>query len=100
MDIFARIKSDQTQAMRVLVIDKQSLKIQKEFELEPGFAFHFGNAWEETDGTIHFDASLYPDVTVLHQLSEVMQGAIQNPNTEGTNGAFYFKTKWHQYENI
>jgi len=88
---FARIKSDQTQAMRVLVIDKQSLKLQKEFELEPGFAFHFGNAWEEGDGTIHFDASLYPDVTVLHELSKVMQGATQNPNTQSQTALFTLK---------
>ena len=97
---FARVQSDNTQAMRVLVVDRQNLKLKREFELEPGFAFHFGNAWEETDGTIHFDASLYPDVTVLHQLSEVMQGAIQNPNAKAQTALFTLKPNGTSMKNL
>ena len=71
---FSSIAFEPKKAMRVLVVSKQTLTVTKEYELPPGFAFHFGNAWEEQDGTIHFDASLYDDVQVLHNLSEVMAG--------------------------
>ncbi len=60
--------------MRVLVIDKQSLTLKKHFELESGFAFHYGNAWEETNGTIHFDACLYKTNDILTSFQKLMQG--------------------------
>lgn len=71
---FAGIKFDPAQALRVLVISKESLTIIKEYQLEAGFAFHFGNAYEDTQGNIYFDASLYPNVDILHQMSRLMQG--------------------------
>ncbi len=85
---FSRIRFDKAQAQRVLVIDKASLTLKKEYELEAGFAFHYGNAWEETDGTIRFDASLYPDVDVLHNLSNMMKGEI-NHSVPNAKAAFY-----------
>ncbi|WP_236702616.1 carotenoid oxygenase family protein [Thalassomonas actiniarum] len=71
---FERTRFEKEQPMRVLVIDKAHLTLKKSYQLPPGFAFHFGNAWEERDGSIHFDASLYPDVGSLHNLSALMQG--------------------------
>ncbi|WDE07722.1 carotenoid oxygenase family protein [Thalassomonas viridans] len=76
---FERTRFVKEQPMRVLVIDKAGLTVQKSYQLPPGFAFHFGNAWEERDGTIHFDASLYPDISSLHNLSAVMQGKTDQP---------------------
>ncbi|GLX79899.1 hypothetical protein tinsulaeT_32390 [Thalassotalea insulae] len=72
--LFGGISFDKTQPMRVLIIDKQTLSIMKEVELPPAFVFHFGNAWERNDGTIHFDASLYNNVDILHHLANVMRG--------------------------
>ena len=73
---FSNIEFAPQQAMRVLVIDKDDFKVQRQYELAPGFVFHFGNAWEDEQGDIHFDASLYPDVNVLYELSSLMQGEV------------------------
>lgn len=43
---------------QVLVIDKADLSRRRIFELEPFFFFHLGDAWEEADGTIRFDACI------------------------------------------
>ncbi|WP_068547730.1 carotenoid oxygenase family protein [Thalassotalea crassostreae] len=85
---FAGTQFDQNVAMTVLVVSKQSLAIKSRVELPPGFAFHYGNAWEDIDGTIHFDASLYPDLDVLHKLSDVMQGQMSHVNSRART-AFY-----------
>jgi len=85
---FSRIVFDKQQAMRVLVISKADLTIKKEYELDAGFAFHYGNAWEESDGTIHFDASLYPNVDVLHNFSNMMKGELDNPHQDAQTAFF------------
>lgn len=46
---------------KVLVLDKADLTRRRIYELPPFFAFHFGSAWEETDGTLRFDGCLSPD---------------------------------------
>jgi carotenoid cleavage dioxygenase-like enzyme len=46
---------------RILVIDKADLGSRKLYDLEAFFAFHFGAAWAERDGTIRFDACASPD---------------------------------------
>ncbi len=43
---------------QVLVIDKADLSKRRTFELDSFFFFHLGDAWEETDGTIRFDACI------------------------------------------
>ena len=73
---FSGIEFAPQQAMRVQVIDKHDFSVKREYELESGFAFHFGNAWEDKQGDIHFDASLYPDVDVLYQMSNLMNGDV------------------------
>ncbi len=45
----------------VTAYDKDGLAPRGRWELPPGFIFHFGNAWEEADGTIHVDFFHYPD---------------------------------------
>ncbi len=71
---FAQLSYSNDIPMQVLVIDKQSLTLKKHYELESGFAFHYGNAWEEADGTIHFDASLYKTNHILTSFQKLMQG--------------------------
>lgn len=71
---FGRMTFDQSLPMKVMVINKQTLTPQRTIELEAGFAFHYGNAWEESDGTIHFDACLYPNLDILHHMNKLMKG--------------------------
>ncbi|WP_397422234.1 carotenoid oxygenase family protein [Phenylobacterium sp.] len=46
---------------QVLVLDKADLTKRRIYELPPFFAFHFGSAWEEADGTLRFDGCFTPD---------------------------------------
>ncbi|WP_029911775.1 carotenoid oxygenase family protein [Caulobacter sp. UNC358MFTsu5.1] len=48
-------------ATQVLVLDKDDLSKRRIFELPPFFFFHLGDAWEEKDGTIRFDACIDKD---------------------------------------
>ena len=43
------------QGTKVLVLDKNDLSRRRVFELPAFFAFHYGDAWEEADGTLRFD---------------------------------------------
>lgn len=62
---------------RVLVIDKNSLEIVKRTTLPAGWIFHYGNAWEEPDGTFRFDAAWYEDPGVMSTvLRDVMCGHV------------------------
>ncbi len=97
---FSRIEFDQNQPMRVLVIDKTNLTMKKQYELPAGFAFHYGNAWEESDGTIRFDASLYPNVDVLHNLSNIMQGNTDNAHTDAKTVFFTLKPNGTSTRNV
>ncbi|MSO70364.1 MAG: hypothetical protein EXQ98_08860 [Alphaproteobacteria bacterium] len=61
--------------MRVLAIAKNDLKTTQIWQLPAGFSFHFGNAWEEPDGTIRFDYCLAPDASVVTETFRyVMRG--------------------------
>jgi all-trans-8'-apo-beta-carotenal 15,15'-oxygenase len=79
---FERMEFNKKEPMRVLVVDKNTLKISKQFELPSAFVFHFGNAWEDRDGSIRFDASLYSNADVIQQLSRVMTGEIQHDSNK------------------
>jgi len=48
---------------KVLVLDKGDLTKRRTYELPAFFAFHYGSAWEETDGTLRFDGCLSPDAS-------------------------------------
>lgn len=85
---FNSIRMDKQLPMTVLVLDKNTLKLAKKYELPPGFAFHFGNAWQDRQNNIHFDASLYDDVGVLHELSDVMSGSPVNKPTHAYTTIF------------
>lgn len=60
---------------RVVAVSKSNLKTTRTWQLPAGFAFHFGNAWEEGDGTIRFDFCVGPDATLVTEtLRYVMRG--------------------------
>ena len=58
--------------VRVLVVDKDSLEVERRHELPPGFHFHHGNGWEEADGTIRLDLCQAPDPDFRHPASSAM----------------------------
>ncbi|MGD9539141.1 MAG: carotenoid oxygenase family protein [Alphaproteobacteria bacterium] len=61
--------------MRALAVAKDDLKTTQSWQLPAGFSFHFGNAWEEADGTIRFDYCVGPDATLMTEtLRYVMRG--------------------------
>lgn len=43
------------EAMRVVVIDKASLQVQRTLEAPAHLVFHFGNGWDDGQGTIRLD---------------------------------------------
>lgn len=74
---FGSINMDSDLPMRVLVLDKNTLNLQKQYELPSGFAFHFGNAYQDKEKNIHFDMSVYNDIGVMHEFSHLMRGNTQ-----------------------
>ncbi len=67
-------KFNKDQAMRVLVVDKNDFSLKASHEFSACFMFHFGNAWEDADGSIHFDACRYPDIDIMDTIVDVMKG--------------------------
>ncbi|MCU0881777.1 MAG: carotenoid oxygenase family protein, partial [Hyphomonadaceae bacterium] len=53
--MFAQIRGRPELKMQVKIYDRETLALTREAELPTGYVFHFGNAWEEADGTIRFD---------------------------------------------
>ncbi|MEP1386117.1 MAG: carotenoid oxygenase family protein [Paraglaciecola sp.] len=90
--------------MRVMVITKSSLSIVKRYELRPGFAFHFGNAWEDKQGLIRFDASYHKNVDVLYELSDLMQGKLESVNNKANTTVFSLypngQVEQHAFDNV
>lgn len=61
--------------LRAVAVDKDTLAVARRWELPAGFGFHFGNAWEEADGTIRCDFCLAPDAGLVDRtLRLVMRG--------------------------
>jgi carotenoid cleavage dioxygenase-like enzyme len=59
---------------QLLIIDKADFSQQQWVELPAGFAFHFGQAWQQ-QGELCLQACLYPDASVmLTGMSQMMQG--------------------------
>ena len=66
---------------RVLAIDKNTLEVERRYQLPPGFHFHHGNGWEEPDGTIRLDFCQAPDARfVTEDMRAVMRGALGFPS--------------------
>lgn len=78
---FSQIAFDKNLPLRVMVLKKSDFSLVKEYELPPGFVFHFGNAWEDKSGVIRFDASLYPNIEVLQDMSNMMTGDLSHGHT-------------------
>lgn len=60
---------------RVIVLDMDDLDARQDFELPPGFQFHFGNAYAETSGDIRFTlCCTHEDDIVSHGAKKWMRG--------------------------
>ena len=85
---FSQIKFDANLPMRVMVFKKADFSLVKQYELPPGFVFHFGNAWEDKTGVIRFDASLYPNIEILQDMSNMMVGDVSRGHTNSKMALF------------
>jgi carotenoid cleavage dioxygenase-like enzyme len=61
MPIVDTLEWQPEQGTVVLVIDKDDLTKVRRYELPAFSAFHYGDGWEEADGTIRFDGCLTAD---------------------------------------
>ena len=60
---------------RVLVVDKADLRSVRWAEMPRQWLFHYGNAWEDNGGTLHFDYCRYPDASIMSEtLRYIMRG--------------------------
>jgi len=65
------------QATRVLVVDKNDFSKHRWLELPSQWVFHFGNAWEDKGGVIHFDGARAEDPSIMtHHFRELMKGKV------------------------
>jgi carotenoid cleavage dioxygenase len=96
---FTRIEFDASLPMRVMVLKKSDFSLVREYELPPGFVFHFGNAWQDKSGVIRFDASLYPNIEVLQDMSNMMVGDVSKGHTNSKMALFELHPngKTHHY---
>jgi len=51
LDMFTWLPGE---SQRVIVVEKDDLDNRREYDLPPGFQFHYGNAWEDNAGNIRY----------------------------------------------
>jgi all-trans-8'-apo-beta-carotenal 15,15'-oxygenase len=71
---FGAIKGRPDLPMTVKIFDRETLALVREAELPAGYVFHFGNAWEERDGTIRFDMVFGDNTDEIQELRKPMRG--------------------------
>ncbi|MCE3290105.1 MAG: carotenoid oxygenase [Caulobacter sp.] len=72
---------------QVLVVDKDDFSKRRLYDLPAFFAFHLGDAWEEGDGTIRFDACTEADASFAAEgASQLLQ--YRMPKTQVTRLSF------------
>lgn len=61
----------------IVAVDRDDPSRVRRWEAPAGFGFHFGNAWEETDGTIRLTFTLADDPGIVtDRLASVMAGRV------------------------
>ncbi|MFN6971137.1 MAG: carotenoid oxygenase family protein [Rheinheimera sp.] len=66
---------------QLLIVDKADFSQQQWVELPAGFAFHFGQAWQQ-GGELHLQACLYPDPSImLEGMSQLLQGGARKQSS-------------------
>jgi len=69
---------------KVLVLDKTDLSRRRVYDLPAFFAFHYGAAWEEADGTIRFDGCLTTDPSFAIETGRTIINGIWSPEAAVT----------------
>ena len=64
---------------KVLVLDKADLTKRRIYELPAFFAFHYGSAWEEGDGTLRFDGCFADDARFAIQNGRTLMTGVWKP---------------------
>ncbi|HEY9690415.1 MAG TPA: carotenoid oxygenase family protein [Coleofasciculaceae cyanobacterium] len=64
---------------KIWLIDRETLELTAEIETEPWFQWHFGNGWQNPDGSIGLTLARYPDFATNQHLKEVASGRITTP---------------------
>ncbi len=78
---------------RVLVVDKNDFNNHRFFELPAQWVFHYGNAWEDDAGVIHFDAARAPDpLAMIDSFRYIMRGEIR-PDSASIHHQYRIDTK-------
>lgn len=61
--------------LRILTVAKDDWSQRRIVEMDNGFVFHLGNAWEDEAGVIRFDYVRYDDATIMtHNIPNRMRG--------------------------
>ena len=77
---------------RVLVVDKNDFSKVQWLELPAQWVFHFGNAWEDAQGIIHFDGARAPDpMAMIATFRDVMRG-IRTPSSPSLHHRYRIDT--------
>jgi all-trans-8'-apo-beta-carotenal 15,15'-oxygenase len=79
---FGAIKGRPDLPMQVMVFDRETLELTRTAELPAGYVFHFGNAWEERDGTIRFDMVYGANTDEIQELRKPMAGEMPTSKSE------------------
>ena len=64
---------------RVVVLDKSDLSARRDYDLPPGFQFHFGNAYEGKDGEIKFSMCTGGAKFAQKNARELVKGVLPKP---------------------
>ncbi len=75
---FGSLRGVAGKPMRVHVFDCETLEPIRQAELPAGFAFHFGNGWEDSAGTISFDICHDVNGDNMLEFFKPMQGGFPN----------------------
>ena len=66
---------------QLLIIDKTDFTQQQWVELPAGFAFHFGQCWQQ-GGELHLQACLYPDPSImLEGMTQLLKGGARKQSS-------------------
>ena len=78
---------------RVLVVDKNDFSKVQWLALPAQWVFHYGNAWEDAQGVIHFDAARAPDpMAMINTFRDVMRG-IRSPSSPSLHYRYQIDTQ-------
>ena len=81
------------QPTRVLVVDKNDFTTYQWTELPAQWIFHYGNAWEDGSGIIHFDGARAPHpILMINQFREIMRGVVTSEGTSSVHTRYRLDT--------